>query len=276
MNMFTRVAAKSLCLLSMLTATCSSVVLASEAELVWAENGVSKVAEKEAEKGVESRIMFSQLENDGWSKPLELYRSENPVTSLALVTDLKNTKILVWTEQFRFRSVLMKKQATGRPANWSKAELFSDYGKENFAATMVVDAANDIWLFWSANHGDLDDIYLLKRTSQGWGRPQRTHDQNKVPDILPAAQLDAAGNVSLDWRSYSLADGAYVTLNRVFELEKKWQNGYKSDPKEVPEITLKDVSLPDFVPADATALMHFPSNRMNQSEKIEPHQSSTP
>ena len=227
-----------------------------DAEIFWIDRGMQK------------DIMLSRLESDAWSKPEPVYSTENPITSLAVATDLDGATVLIWTERLKIKTVLMHSQRFSQQQGWSKAELFSDFGKENFAASMVVDRANRIWLFWAANHGDLDDIYMVRRNLNGWSEPLRIHPANAVPDIRPQAQLNQHGNIYVEWQSYSFDESDYLSVNREFKVDKSLESLYKAKPKENAEMALTDLSLPAFIPIKSAATVHFPNNRLLQTETL--------
>ena len=226
--------------------------LASDVDLLWVEAGLP------------NQIMRSQRDNHEWSEPEVMYSSKNSLTSIGIVKDLEENEFLIWTEQLKTRSVIMKMQRGNRQNSWSQAKLFIDYGKENLASTMVVDRANQIWLFFSSNQGDLDDVYLSIRSSSGWSTPTKVNSDNKVPDIQPHAILTKNGDVYVSWRSYDFEIGDYLTRDVVFELDKSLKSRYKTDPV-VPELSFNDLALPSYIPSTNTGLVYFPKNRIQQS-----------
>ena len=230
---------------------------ASEADLLWVEVGVP------------NQIMRSKLDNYQWSEPEVIYSSKNSLTSIGVVKDLEENEFLVWTEQLKTRSVIMKMQRGNRQNSWSPAKLFIDFGKENLASTMVVDRTNQIWLFFSSNQGDLDDVYLSIRSKSGWSTPTKVNSKNKVPDIQPHAKLTKDGDVYVSWRSYDFGTGDYLTQDVVFELDKSLKSSYKTDPV-VPELSFNDLVLPSYIPSTYTGLVYFPKNRIQQSVIITP------
>ncbi|NNC98936.1 MAG: hypothetical protein HKN85_02015 [Gammaproteobacteria bacterium] len=256
--------ARSVALFSLLLAFYSSAVFAGQAELYWIE------------PGAEHRIMSSEWNGDLWSAPRMVYSSENSLTSLAMVTDLDGAKLMVWSERFKARVVLMKMQRAPNATRWANAALFSDLGNENMGTSMVVDRLNRIWLFWSADLGELADVYLVRRSKQGWSEPERVHGSNQVPDIRPQVELDQDGNVLVNWQSYSMVAGRYLTSNRVFKLENPLQNGYKSGTREQVEMSIGNIALPEFLPNNVVALAHYPFNRLRQAERLDFNRRTAP
>lgn len=228
------------------------------AELVWV------VPEKE-----NYQIMMSDYDGDSWREPYTVHRSENPLTSPAIGTDHQGNKTLIFSELYRpAKSHLVKITKPAGAENWSKPVLFSDYGNENLGATMVVDLSNQIWVFWSANAGDLDDIVFMQSRGASWSEPQRVHPKNDVPDHQPFAQLTTDGNIELGWKTYDFSASQYIQANHLFSLDNSEQSVYKTPLVEDQEILLEDITLPSFIPANSRAIVHFPGNVLLQSEVL--------
>lgn len=60
--------------------------------------------------------------------------------------------------------------------------------------------------------GGVEDIFYAVRSGGRWGDPVRAHEENTVPDILPAARADANGALGLSWQSY---DGNRYVERRI-------------------------------------------------------------
>lgn len=250
MKIFIRMISFCLVLLSFQT-------LAKDVDLLWVDIGQP------------NQIMHSSFSNHEWTEPEAIYSSNTPLTSIGFVKDLNGVEILVWSEQIKTRSVIMKMQRSNAQKPWSQAKLFINFGRENLASSMVVDKANQVWLFFSSNQGDLDDVYLSKRSESGWSSPIKVNSKNKVPDIQPHAKLDKNGDVLINWRSYDFDAGDYLLQEVVFELDKSLKNSYKTDPV-IPEQSLSNLVMPSFLPSNTAALMYFPKNRLQQSVIITP------
>ena len=227
------------------------------AELIWIEHGDMH------------QIHFSEYSQNGWTLPRVIWKGKNYINSLAINTDREGAKFLVFTEYLKSAKVL---KSISKPANeneWSESVLLSDFGRENLAASMVQDMEGVVWLFWSANRGDLDDIYLSKMVMQNWSEPIKVNVDNDVPDTNPIASLNENGEVMVEWQTFSMETGSYVTQNRVFELDINSKNRYKAAIFKNKEINPGDLSLPSFLPNRSLALIHFPNNLKRQSSLID-------
>jgi len=242
-------------ILSPLAVVLSGPLLAAEAQLLWANNGTTH------------EIMIAHYNDQQWTDAESIYQSDNPLTSVAMATDLDGGKIVVFSEILKTRTVLMKMQMHPQSLAWSNAELFVDFGKENFAASLVTDASNTVWLFWSANNGDLDDIYFIRRTSSGWSVPQRVNEKNEVPDIKPHARINHNGEVEVEWQTYSMLLRSYQGAHSVLITESSKTEADKTVLK--PEISLSEIRLPAIVKKQLSSLIHFPSNILVQSIRLE-------
>jgi len=228
---------------------------ASMAEVVWVESGVE----------VKS-IHFGEYDEGEWAFNDEpLYVSGNPLTSLALGTDSRGQKILIWTELTRTKTVLMSMTANldeSSRLKWSSPILYSDYGKENFAASVVHDLNGDRWVFWAAATDSYSDIVVQR----GFGdKPIKVNPSNEVPDTTPSAMITEQGNVQVRWNTFDFDADDYVSVTKDYSVE----TGTQTAPiKLIDSVSEKDIPLPSEVITDHSALLHFPSNQLVQSKTI--------
>jgi len=212
-----------------------------------------------------NQIRTSQFNGESWLDSEVLYSSKNPLTSVALSTSSNGTKLLIWTEQKRLKTVLMSMVST--KDRWSEATIFSDKSNENFSATIVRDMSNAIWVFWSAASPGLSDILMKRFVNNGWSEVERVHDHNEVPDNRPRASLNELGETKIEWQSYDLAQGQYVLESRLFPNENS--NSILPFAKLIDKTLPDEVSPPSEVKANTQVLLHFPNNQMIQSQLIE-------
>jgi len=252
----TRISSKLLFLL--LASALASKVIASGAELYWIANSDDEIT-----------ILSSVLTTKGdvWSDPKSIYQAESELHSLAIATSVDGGKTMVWTERRQQRMVLMKMQLAAGSTTWGQASIFNDTFAENFAATLVTDANNQLWLFWSANKGGLDDVYLSKRGASGWSSPVRIHAENKVPDVTPSAYLDAESNVVVEWNSYDYVVDDYITLSKIYEAEISGSDKV-GELNQEPDLNLSLLRIPSSLPNKSFGIAHFPNNKFRQSERI--------
>jgi len=229
------------------------------AELLWV------VAQKD-----NHQIMMASYDGSEWQAPYSIYKSDSPLSSPSIGTDHKGNKIIVFSELYRpAKSRLLKMVKPAGTEEWENPTVFSDYGSENLGASIVVDALNITWVFWSANQGDLDDIVYKKSGPAGWTKVQVAHAPNKVPDYQPSAMLTVDGEVKLVWKTYDFSSNQYIDSNRLFSLDNSAQNVYKSPLDKSQELLLDNVALPSFVSDNTRTIVHFPNNLMTQSMRLE-------
>lgn len=241
-------------LVSLCTISASSS--AAFAELVWIDS----------EPRVKN-IRFAAYDGSKWLvKPESVYKSERPLTSLALGTDHQGKKILIWTEKTRVKSVLMFMTGTPRERgiiSWSPAKVFSEYGGENFSASIVYDRTGEGWVFWAATTRDYSDIVFLNTSVLSTDEPQQVHKVNKVPDNRPKASVNSDGDVSVEWTSFDFASDGYVLQKQKFPI--LWESP-RALAKLVDAVTEADVSpFPSEIDGEDNVLLHFPGNQMIQS-----------
>lgn len=235
----------------------------------FASGVASEAVWVEAQKDIYS-IRFARLIDDEWEQfDSPLYTSENAMTSPALGTNSQGRKILIWTEQKKSRSILMS--ITGEPTAtggliWSLPSIFSKYGSENFAATIVHDINDEAWVFWSATLDTYSDIVMQRFAGQSWSEPVRVNKTNEVPDDLPRAQITEENRVKVQWNTFDLDSGVSVVRFKEFSIR---HNGSPTKRlKAVDNIDEREVSMPTNLPPYTPALLHFPTNAMIQSAPV--------
>ncbi|MFT5571169.1 MAG: hypothetical protein ACI9FR_000077 [Cryomorphaceae bacterium] len=243
---------------------CSFVCLPTQAqlaELVWAEVG--------SENNV---IEYSQWDGETWSDPIHIYENSNEIATPSLATQADGTKVLIWTEQQRRKSVLMWEKRGSTDEEWSQASVFSRFGNENVSPSLVTDFAGTLWVFWSAQQSDLSDVFVSKQHAGSWSEPIQVNAVNKVPDIKPLAQILEDGTVQVEWQSYDFEVGDYVLRQKSFSGDVKTS---QTQPEgEFADMDPQKVSLPSFVSGQIYVTMHLPKNQLIQSYRIEPNVSA--
>ncbi len=237
---------------------------AAQAELIWIESD-RKV----------KNIRFAGYSNEEWVVREEpLYTSENPLTSLALGTDKKGRKLLVWTEKKRAKTVLMSmvsvanssKTESDRKLEWSAPTLFSDYGRENYSASIVSDQNGVSWVFWSTTRDNYSDIVVQRFVDGSWTDPQRVHTANEVPDNTPRAMIDEKGSIIVEWNSFNLDLGDYVVKRKNYPISV--DAGEEIPIKLTDSVIENEIPLPLAMSTEFPALIHFPNNQVIQSRLL--------
>lgn len=211
------------------------------------------------------RLNISHYDGEQWAEPAVVHKSKKAITSPAIATDSSGAKLVLWSELARGKSILMQREKSGGAADWSTPEVFSDFGSENLGAFIIIDLTGTTWVFWSANIGDLDDIYYVKKQRAGWSEPQRVNKKNDVPDFRPRAALSDQGDLIVQWKTYDFSVGQYVDAERTFKLDNSPESGYKSQL----DVPVNEVPMPAFLPSNRTSIVHFPENKFLQSVLVE-------
>ena len=227
------------------------------AELLWVEQ-VQK----------EQQIKFSALVNGEWSDPVILFTSENSLTSPALGSSSSGDRLVIWTEQRRTKTVLQSMQQ-GAGSAWGAARIFTDTGRENYAASIVYDLNDQAWVFWSSTRKDLSEIFVATTGANGWSKPQQIHPDNAVPDILPVAALNRDGDIEVAWTQYSFAQEKYIRTSKTFSASPLGHSAEQNIRLQInAPVAVEDIELPSFLPDNALSALHFPTNKMIQSRPI--------
>ena len=251
----------------------SSLIKADQiiSELVWVEREESK-----------SHIYFGQYDGGEWSKKANpIYTSDNFLTTPTIGTSSKGSKVLIWSEQQKHKTVLMYKSASFQNSQtstepvlvWSSANVFSNMGNENLGPSVVYDHNDQAWVFWSVSENKPSDVYLVQSSEIGWTEPTLIHKKNDVPDYAPLASVNSSGNVLVEWTTYdtNIGDfGEYIVDSREYLIETATPkqdelNEQKDADTEISQLDASEVPIPSFVPRDRRVILHFPKNRYAQS-----------
>jgi hypothetical protein len=116
----------------------------------------------------------------------------------------------------------------------------------NTSPSLVVDESDVVWLVWSANSGDLDDIYFSAYRDGAWTEPAMVHGENDRADVLPTVSLSDGGNPIVQWQALT-ADGS-VHLVSEYD-EDGWGDEQVVDETGgvASEDIDEDVILPEFI-----------------------------
>jgi len=214
-------------------------------------------------------LSLSRYDGETWGDSIQVVESENPITSPAITTDSNGSKLVLWSEVKRGKSILMQSRKLASARDWSEPQVFSDFGSENLGASIIIDPNDVTWVFWSANKGELDDIYYVNNRKGSWSEPARAHLKNEVPDFRPQVSLSEEGDLLLHWQTYDFSTGQYIDAEQVFTLDKSDKSGYKPPLNRQNDVSVEEISLPSFFPGNRTSIIHFPGNKVSQSVLVE-------
>jgi len=227
-----------------------------KAELVWIESNDQT-----------NSLYLAQYYAEKWNKiATPIYSTDKAITAPMLGMDKDQNRLLIWTEQKHDKFILMMATSSedSDRLNWSNAKLFSDYGLENFGATIVRDLNGSMWVFWSASKGGTSDIYVSKKTGAAWSNPSKVNEMNEVPDSQPEARLMGDGNILVSWSTYNLVSNSYESTSK--QLNYKLQ---EKNTSSVNDAVLKSqIPLPSFLPRLSVSAIHFPENKLFQSIRV--------
>ncbi|MDD5557807.1 MAG: GDSL-type esterase/lipase family protein [bacterium] len=84
---------------------------------------------------------------------------------------------------------------------WSPPELVAgDAGGHRGAPSLALVAGRAVVAWAEAADGGFEDILYAVRDGGRWGAPERAHDPNDAPDILPSVAADPEGGFDIRWR----------------------------------------------------------------------------
>lgn len=235
------------------------------AEIVWFES-----------RDQRNGIYYSAFSNnEGWSESaLPIYESENAIATPVIATAKDGKKYLIWSEQqgtHKMQLMWMTGAVVGEDETalqWSTPRVFSALGESNLGASMVIDAAHQVWVFWSANKVKYSDVYMSRQTPTGWSEPQIIHAKNDTPDIDISAALTDQGDIVVTWFSLDRDTFNYIEKQRIYPRQPVRSNDKAAKPSLADRWTRSDIANPDFVPNNQRVLVHFPDNSIMQTTAV--------
>lgn len=245
-----------LCLLLMYT-----FAYGQEAEFIWSEDDQST-----------SRILMSTYKNGTWLPSEKIIEDQNWNLLPTLGINSKNHKLAVWSMVDDNRSML--KYAINLGDGWQSAQVLSDQMLTNLAPVIVFDTTDVCWVFWSANNGTDDDIYMSRYKLGKWTDPILIHEDNDVPDILPEAGLDDAGNIWVSWQV--LTDSGYVETGKSFETttDSRIQTAGSIGIQQIQQLKSRSspdhqISPPPFFKSLGRASFLFPNDKKRPTSTVQ-------
>ena len=238
----------------------SSFVFAQDAEFIWAEDGING-----------SQIYMSQHKNGAW-QPAEKIVDDNNLNILpAIGSDAKGQHIAVWSMVDGAKSIL--EYSIKRGNSWTKPAVLADQMTTNLAPIEVFDSNDVCWVFWSANDGGDDDIYVSKFIKGSWSAPERVNEDNDTPDILPEAGLDDNGNIWVSWQQ--LQEDGYVEVSSSFETNnrRKMASLRATKMQTIKQLKLRSefenpIKPPSNFSSRSRATMYFPNDKKRPSKAV--------
>ena len=177
----------------------NSVVIG--AELIWSEV-----------KNNGSAIYSSVYKEGAWGEKKKLVSDNNLNILPTLSESNSGKKMIVWSRILQEGSNL-NYTVIDTQGNQKRGSLETPFAT-NLAPVVIHDSNNTPWLFWSANDGGDDDIYMSRFVSERWTKSIRVNEENDVPDILPEVGMDKNGCVWVSWMQMN--NDKYVELAKSF------------------------------------------------------------
>ncbi len=236
----------------------ASPLLAADAEFIWAENDF-----------LGSTLYMSTYQDGAWGEKEPIFSDENLNILPALGSDSEGEHLAVWvTLDPHGRSVLKYSRQEGN--SWTEPEILWDGFKENLAPVVLIDTADTPWVFWSANDGDDDDIYMSCYTGDSWSAPRQVNEENDVPDILPQTGLNQSGEIVVRWQQLG-DDGLYRQMTATFGAANLFVKSVSRDKLSTRKMLVTekptDIPLPPYE-GNSRSTLHFPGLKMLQSSVI--------
>ncbi len=172
-------------------------VFSEEIDLTWME------ANSE-----ETIIYYSSKTGNTWT-PKEVVAKGYKFMFTPAVASGNERIMVVWVESNgpRNHKIFFSEKISD---SWSNPKEISTSFQEVSAPALII-YNHKFHLFFAANNGDNDDIYMSSYDNTYWSVPKRIHAGNSVPDILPQPEV-SNGILSVMWQSYNGSN--YITMEQ--------------------------------------------------------------
>ncbi len=159
------------------------------ADLVWSQSD-----------GLREEIFFSSYKDGEWKTACQVTddNADNLHPSIDQTSDA--TRWIAWTAvedgvySIQARSV--------RGEQLGEVKTISTGLPMNIYPTVIVDRTGVVWIVWSGNQGNNDDIFFSRLVGGVWQHPRPVHPANQVPDIQPAVSLASDGMPLVRWQRF--------------------------------------------------------------------------
>lgn len=231
-----------------------------EAEMVWSE-----------EDGDKSHILYSSFQDGSWQNPEILVEDDALNILPALGTNSKNQQLLVWVVVKNSGLTELRYQFR-KNSFWGKPHQIPTSFQTNLAPVILCDHKDVFWLFWAANSGGDDDIFMSNWRKGKWSRPIQVNIDNSVPDILPDAWIDDAHGIWVSWQQMD-GQGNYQQVEQMLTTDGQQKNMLNhqkrySAPRKKVETFNNQLALPFFLDTKGRSTIHFRNNRSHPSQTI--------
>ena len=106
------------------------------AELVWAQAFPKQ-----------HKLFHSTWDGKHWSKPEIIKSADHAMATPVLSVRSDGSKLLIWSQQVKQKSVLMLSSLQDKSKSWSPSIVLSRLGIENVSPSIVRDLTGNVWVF---------------------------------------------------------------------------------------------------------------------------------
>jgi hypothetical protein len=149
---------------------------------------------------VRREIFFSSLINQSWTEPFQITYDNSDNLSPSIERTSQGVRYVVWAALDHTGHTIRYAFSEGN--GWSEPRVIPELPWT--ATTPFISAGPDgeIWVVFTGNNGDDDDIYYTRLAGATWTKPERVHAQNETPDINPYFEIDEIGRLLVTWEGY--------------------------------------------------------------------------
>lgn len=153
-----------------------------------------------ASDGVRREVFFSSLINQSWTEPFQITYDNADNLSPSIDRTSQGIRYVVWGALDQTGHTIRYAFSEGN--GWSAPQLIPELPWTSTTPFISAGPDGEIWVVFTGNNGDDDDIYYTRLAGATWTKPERVHAQNETPDINPYFEIDEIGRLLVTWEGY--------------------------------------------------------------------------
>lgn len=210
----------------------------TQAEIVWSEYD-----------GEHNEIFYATYDEGEWSEGVQITHDQYQNLHPVIVRSADGYRFVAWTA-FSSDKESVINWSEYVDGSWSDAQTVEFEMTSNIKPSIAMDEEGVIWMTWSANRGDLDEIFYSRFIAGQWESPKLVNQKNDVPDVLPEIYQDTNATMSIQWTGFKPGEG-YVRFQTAWNGEK-WTRATvvtADQDDNAPDLGgVEQLEMPEFVP----------------------------
>ncbi len=204
--------------------------------------------------GTRQEIFVAAYDGTSWSAPEQVTYDHAENVHPVLSVDQGGNFFLCWTSSDEGSISVKYSRNTGDA--WSEAKTLVTDFESSTSPAVAVDSDNVIWIVFSGDVGEYDDIYYIQFDAEADAKaekqnPVRVNASNDSPDIKPSIVINDDGNPVVTWEGYR--GDSYVLLQSTWDGSQWGKEKIITAEDAIEEEDESDAlpALPDYVQEDS-------------------------